>query len=45
MSTALEQLRRRFGDHTPGLMGARREFAVLCPVVEREDGLHLLLFS
>lgn len=42
MSTTLETLRRRFGSHQPGLMGARREFAVLCPVVEREDGLHLL---
>lgn len=38
----LDALRRRFGGHQPGLMGARREFAVLCPFVEKEDGLHLL---
>ena len=42
MSAALEALRRRFGGHMPGLMGARRTYAVLCPLVEREDGLHLL---
>ena len=42
MKNELEQLRRRFDEHTPGLMGARKEFAVLCPVVEKEDGLHLL---
>lgn len=42
MNHELTALRRRFGDHTPGLLGARKEFAVLCPLVEREDGLHLL---
>lgn len=42
MKQELDNLRRRFGDHAPGLLGARNEFAVLCPVVEREDGLHLL---
>jgi len=42
MKNELERLRRRFDEHTPGLMGARKEFAVLCPVVEKEDGLHLL---
>lgn len=42
MSGALEALRRRFGGHEPGLLGARREYAVLCPLVERPDGLHLL---
>ena len=42
MNNELEQLRRRFSAHTPGLMGARREFAVLCPIVEKEDGPHLL---
>lgn len=26
----------------PGLLGRKREFAVLCPFVERRDGLHLL---
>lgn len=38
----LEALRRRFGGHEPGLLGARHEYAVLCPLVERPDGLHLL---
>ena len=38
----LEELRRRFGGHEPGLMGARKEYAVLCPFVERDDGPHLL---
>lgn len=42
MKNELDRLRRRFGEHTPGLMGARKEFAVLCPVVEKDDGLHLL---
>ena len=42
MSGALEALRRRFCGHTPGLLGARHEYAVLCPLVERPDGLHLL---
>ena len=39
---ALEDLRRRFGGHAPGLMGARYNYAVLCPLVEKPDGLHLL---
>lgn len=38
----LEQLRRRFEGRAPGLLGAVRSYAVLCPLVEREDGLHLL---
>lgn len=38
----LESLRRRYGGHQPGLLGARHEYAVLCPLVERPDGLHLL---
>ena len=42
MSRELDALRRRFGGHEPGLMGARREFAVLCPLVEQPDGLHFL---
>lgn len=42
MSAALDALCRRFGGHEPGLVGARREFAVLCPLVEQPDGLHLL---
>lgn len=42
MSAALDALCRRFGGHEPGLLGARREYAVLCPLVEQPDGLHLL---
>ena len=42
MSAALDALCRRFGGHEPGLLGARREFAVLCPLVEQPDGLHIL---
>lgn len=38
----LETLNRRFGNHKPGLLGARREYAVLCPLLEQPDGLHLL---
>lgn len=38
----LEQLACRFQDHEPGLLGAVRSYAVLCPLLEREDGLHLL---
>lgn len=38
----LEELRRCFGGHAPGLMGARHSYAVLCPLVEQPDGLHLL---
>ena len=42
MSGELERLRRRFEGHTPGLLGAERSYAVLAPLVERPDGLHLL---
>lgn len=35
-------LRRRYGGHEPGLLGARHSYAVLCPLVEQPDGLHLL---
>lgn len=38
----LEALRRRYAGHTPGLLGARHSYAVLCPLLERPDGLHLL---
>ena len=38
----LERLRRRYGGREPGLLGARHSYAVLCPLVERPDGLHLL---
>lgn len=40
--TELHTLIRRFQDHTPGLLGARHSYAVLCPLVERPEGLHLL---
>lgn len=42
MRETLAALRSRFGAHRPGLMNARAEYAVLCPLVERADGLHLL---
>ena len=42
MRGELETLRRRFGGHTPTLLGERHRYAVLCPLVEREDGLHFL---
>ncbi|MGO5049694.1 NUDIX hydrolase [Dysosmobacter sp. Sow4_B12] len=38
----LDALYRRYGGHQPGLLGARHSYAVLCPLVERPDGLHLL---
>ena len=38
----LENLSRRFGGHIPGLLGARAGYAVLCPLVERPEGVHLL---
>lgn len=42
MREELNHLSRRFGGHRPGLLNARGEYAVLCPLVERPDGLHLL---
>ena len=42
MSAQLEVLRRRFENRTPGLLGGNSAFAVLCPLVERPGGLHLL---
>ncbi len=39
----LEKLAARFKGHEPELLGAKRSYAVLCPLVEREGGeLHLL---
>ena len=38
----LENLRRKFRNHTPGLMGAKREYAVLCPLTEQNREWHLL---
>lgn len=42
MSGELQRLARRFQHHEPGLLGASRSYAVLCPLVEAEDGLRLL---
>lgn len=42
MNQELDALRRRFSGHVPGLMAARRNYAVLCPLVETPEGLHLL---
>lgn len=42
MRGELERLRRRYQDHEPGLLGASRCYAVLCPLIEGEDGLRLL---
>ena len=42
MREELERLARRFHGHEPGLLGASRSYAVLCPLVELEDGLHLI---
>ena len=39
---SVEALRRRFGSHVPGLLGASRAYAVLCPLLEGADGLELL---
>ncbi|MBE6940445.1 MAG: CoA pyrophosphatase [Ruminococcaceae bacterium] len=38
----LQDFRRRFQQHTPGLQDARANFAVLVPLVEGEEGLSLL---
>ena len=42
MTGELARLARRFQDHEPGLLGASRSYAVLCPLIEKTDGLHLL---
>lgn len=42
MTGVLDALRRRYDGREPGLVGARREFAVLCPIVEQPDGPYLL---
>ena len=38
----IHAFRRLFRDHVPTLQDCRGEFAVLVPLVERPDGLHLL---
>lgn len=42
MTGELERLERRFQGHEPGLLGAGWSCAVLCPLLEGEDGLRLL---
>ena len=42
MREELTNLCRFYGDHVPTLLEARHEYAVLCPLVERPNGLHLL---
>ena len=42
MTGELRRLERRFQGHEPGLLGASRSYAVLCPLIEGEDGLRLL---
>lgn len=42
MRGELERLARRYQGHEPGLLGAARSCAVLCPLVEGKDGLRLL---
>ena len=39
----LEALYRRYESYTPGLLGLRRNYAVLCPFVERNGEPHVLL--
>lgn len=38
-----ERFRRLWSGYTPGMLGAKNRYAVLCPLVEKEDGLHFLL--
>lgn len=42
MKDDLRSLRARYENHVPGLLGAKHSFAVLCPLLERPDGLHIL---
>ena len=42
MREELTNLCRFYGNHVPTLLEARHEYAVLCPLVERPNGLHLL---
>ena len=38
----LDEIRKTISRHTPGLMDCRRFFAVLVPLIKKEDGLYLL---
>lgn len=42
MSAQLDALRRRCAEWEPGLAGARREYAVLCPLIDGPEGPSLL---
>ncbi len=42
MNRELDALKERWQEHVPGLMGAKHCYAVLCPLVEKPDGLHIL---
>ena len=42
MRNELDALRRRYDGHIPGLLGARHNYAVLCPLTEQNGELHLL---
>ena len=42
MNGDLDALKARYRDHVPGLLGAKHCYAVLCPLVEMPDGLHIL---
>lgn len=42
MTGALDALRRRYGGHTPGLLGAAQSCAVLAPLLETRSGPCLL---
>ena len=38
-----DRFRRLWSGYVPGMLGAESRYAVLCPLVEKEDGLHFLL--
>ena len=42
MSELLKRIDKGISAHIPGLLDGKRSFAVLVPLVEREDGLHVL---
>ena len=42
MSDILKLLHEKVPGHIPGLLDGRRSYAVLVPLVEREDGIHVL---
>ena len=42
MSELLKQIDKGISAHIPGLLDGKRSFAVLVPLVQREDGLHVL---